>query len=180
MHYSLRFTNAVYFKAMRSETGFTIRPVEAGDREWIVQQLTEQWGAPLVVRQGESIQADQLPGWIAEVEGERAGLVTYLLRGKDCEIATLHSLVEGRGIGSALIETARRLAVEHDCRRLWVITTNDNLPALGFYQKRGFSLVKVYPGMVDASRKVKPQIPLVGMHGIPIRDEIELELRLDP
>jgi ribosomal protein S18 acetylase RimI-like enzyme len=106
-------------------------------------------------------------------------LVTYLIRGRDCEIVTLNSLQQGIGIGSALVDTVRQLAIAQGCRRLWLITTNDNLPALGFYQKKGFHLVRVYPGMVDASRKVKPQIPLLGMNGIPIRDEIELELRLD-
>ena len=50
--------------------------------------------------------------------------------------------------------------------------------ALGFYQKRGFRLVAVHPGAVNESRKLKPEIPLIGNDGIPIRDEIELEIVL--
>ena len=161
------------------KTDFEIRQIEPQDREWISRLLTEQWGAPMIVRQGERLYADRLPGWIAEVDGEPAGLITFQISGSDCEIATLNSFHEKIGIGTALIEAVLKLAAANGCARVWLITTNDNLHALGFYQKRGFHLVAVYPGMVDASRKVKPQISLIGLEGIPIRDEIELELRLD-
>jgi hypothetical protein len=62
---------------------------------------------------------------------------------------------------------------------LWLISTNDNLNALKFYQKRGFSLVKLYKNAVNETRKkIKPEIPLIGENGIPIRDEVELEILL--
>ena len=94
------------------------------------------------------------------------------------EVVTLDSLRPGRGIGTALIEAVKSAASAAGCRRLWLITTNDNLHALGFYQKRGFRLVAVHPGAVDAARRLKPEIPLNGNDGIPIRDEIELEIVL--
>jgi hypothetical protein len=84
----------------------------------------------------------------------------------------------GQGVGTALIEAVKVAAIEAGCRRLWLMTTNDNLHALGFYQRRGFRLVAVYPGAVDAARLLKPEIPLLGNDGIPIRDEIELEIAL--
>ena len=60
------------------------------------------------------------------------------------------------------------------------MTTNDNLSALRFYQRRGFRLVKIWPGAVDAARKsLKPTIPQVGQNGIPIHDEIDLCRMLD-
>jgi len=59
-----------------------------------------------------------------------------------------------------------------------VITSNDNLSALGFYQRRGFRLVAVYQNAIDAAREIKPNIPQIGMENIPIHDEIELELWL--
>jgi ribosomal protein S18 acetylase RimI-like enzyme len=105
-------------------------------------------------------------------------LITYRVEGDVCEIITLNSLVEGRGIGTALVQAVREAAVEAGCRRLWLITTNDNLTALRFWQKRGFSLVRVYRNAVTDSRRLKPEIPLTGEHGIPIRDEIELEIIL--
>ena len=75
-----------------------------------------------------------------------------------------------------MIEAVRLLARRQGCTRLWVITTNDNVDALRFYQRRGFRLVRVHRGAVDRSRaRLKPEIPSVGAYGIPLRDEIELE-----
>jgi len=111
-------------------------------------------------------------------EGRPIGLVTYRIDGDECEITTLNSLVEGIGIGSALVAAIKDAAVSAECKRLWLITTNDNLPALRFYQKRGFLLVAVHRNALQQSRRLKPEIPLVGRDGIPLRDEIELEMLL--
>ncbi len=54
------------------------------------------------------------------------------------------------------------------------MTSNDNLRALRFYQRRGFRLKELRPGAVDEARRLKPQIPLGGAEGIPMREEIEL------
>lgn len=56
--------------------------------------------------------------------------------------------------------------------------TDDNLHALRFYQNRGFVLVAVYRNALEISRQLKPEIPLIGKNGIPLRDEIELEYTL--
>ncbi len=90
----------------------------------------------------------------------------------------MNSLLEGRGIGSALVEAVIKVAVNASCKRIWLITTNDNLTALRFWQKRGFSLVAVHRNAIEESRRLKPEIPLKGEHGIPIKDEIELEMCL--
>ena len=58
------------------------------------------------------------------------------------------------------------------------MTTNDNVDALRFYQKRGFPLQTLRVNMLETSRKLKPEIPLNGNYDIPIRDEIELALYL--
>jgi len=109
---------------------------------------------------------------------ERVGLATYNFEGKDCELVTIQSVRDSEGIGSALLSAVRGAAELAGCRRIWLITTNDNLRALGFYQKRGMSLVAVYRNAMEAARRLKPQIPQIGQNGIPIRDEIELEITL--
>jgi ribosomal protein S18 acetylase RimI-like enzyme len=77
-----------------------------------------------------------------------------------------------------LIEGVKSTAVSKKCRRIWLITTNDNTSGLRFYQKRGFVLSALYRNALEQSRELKPEIPSVGLDGIPLRDEIELELIL--
>ena len=144
----------------------------------MTRHVAEHWGAEIVVAHGTLYHPAELPGFVAELDGKAAGLVTFHIAGDACEIVTLDSLHPGQGIGTALIEAVKAAAGAAGCRRLWLITTNDNLHALGFYQKRGFRLVAVHPGAVNEARKLKPEIPLIGNDGIPIRDEIELEIVL--
>jgi ribosomal protein S18 acetylase RimI-like enzyme len=84
------------------------------------------------------------------------------------------------GTGTALLQAAVRAATAAGCARVWLITTNDNLTALRFYQRRGFRLVAVHAGAVEAARGQKPSIPTSGEHGISLRDELQLELPLEP
>lgn len=131
----------------------------------------------MIVR-GRVYRPEQLEGFVIEDGDEWVGLITFASEGDECEVTSLDSLREGRGLGSMLIDKAIEEARLRGCRRLFLITTNDNLHALGFYQKRGFEIVAIYRGAVNESRKRKPSIPQVGMNGIPLRDEIELEILL--
>lgn len=158
---------------------FIIITLENKDSEWAKSLLERQWGSVQIVRKGKMINAIELPGFIAELHGRRIGLITYNLDKEACEIVTLDSLIEGKGIGSRLMDEVIRIAKKSNCRRVWLITTNDNTDALRFYQKRGFLIKAFYPNAIAESRKLKPQIPINGKYGIPIRDEIELEMRLD-
>jgi GNAT superfamily N-acetyltransferase len=120
-----------------------------------------------------------LHGFIAEDErAEPIGLATFVIDNTACELVTLDSVRRGEGVGSALIAAVAREGRKQGCSRLWCVTTNDNLPALEFYQKKGFRITAVHPGAVDRARILKPSIPLWGIESIPIRDEIELEMRL--
>ena len=111
--------------------------------------------------------------------GRPSGLVTYRIDGDECEIITLNSLIEGIGIGSALLEAVGKAAEASGCKRFWLITTNDNTKAIRFYQKRGMTLAALYRNAIEHSRKLKPEIPMAGLDGIPIRDEIELEILIN-
>lgn len=156
-----------------------IRETKPEDKEWITALLKEQWGSEVIVTRGKIHQANQLPGFIALLDNEKVGLVTYILDNNECEIITLNSLVEEKGTGTALLEKVIELARDKKCKRVWLITTNDNTEALKFYQKRGFTLKALYPNAIKESRKLKPEIPEMGENGIPIRDEIEMEMILD-
>lgn len=156
----------------------SVRPIQPADAETLARMWEESWGGSRMVVHGVVYDADRLPGFLAAEENEIVGAVTYHLQGDQCEIVSLDSRRQSRGIGTALIEAVKRAAREAGCNRLWLITTNDNVHALRFYQRRGFELVAVHRHAVDKSRQIKPSIPLVGNDGIPIRDEIEMEITL--
>lgn len=155
-----------------------IRPLNEDDRAWVVNLLRERWGSERQVSRGRAYQADEHSGFAATQNDKPVGLITYKIEGDQCEITILNSLVEGAGIGSALLDAVRDVAANAKCKRLCVITTNDNTPALRFYQKWGFLLVALHRNALEESRKLKPEIPPVGIDGIPLRDEIELEMLL--
>ena len=155
-----------------------IHPIAPDDIAWIKKLLQECWGSVNVVSRGRLYHADQLSGFIAAAGGTNIGLVTYSVNGTECEVVTLNSIAEIRGAGSALMKAVESSARNAGCTHLRVVTTNDNLKALRFYQKRGFVLAALRCKAVEQSRRLKPEIPLIGYDGIPIRDEIELELLL--
>ena len=151
-----------------------IRSVDESDRptvEWLTTQL---WGAPEVAVHGGVFYPAALPGFIAERDGRIAGLVTFEVRADVLEIVTINALELYQGIGTLLIEAVRAEAKRLGCPRVTLTTTNDNMGALRFYQRRGFRIAAVRPGAVDRSRQRKPEIPRTGDFGIPLHDEIDL------
>ena len=159
-------------------TAFTIRTLMPADRDWVRRKIVEAWEAEIVVVHGEVFRPAELPGFAALAGEEIVGLLTYRMDKDACEIMTLNSWCEGTGTGTALIEAARKAAKQGKCRRLFLVTTNDNTAALRFYQKQGFTIAGIRLDVMEQSRKLKPEIPPTGADGIPIRDEIDLEIFL--
>src|ERR671929_551398 len=158
-----------------------VRALAESDRAWALQVEAASWSEPLVARLGELVDPSGLPGFVALLDGRPAGLASYAVRGEECELVTIRSLREGAGVGRALLDAVRDAAVEAGCTRLWLVTTNDNLRALGLYQRFGMEIVAFHRHAVtEARRRPKPSIPERGAHGIPIAHELELELRLGP
>ena len=155
-----------------------IRLLTANDLPRLRKFWKENWGDEFVVAHGVIYHPDTLDGFVAFDGDEWIGEVTYTFSDDECEIVSLDSLREGQGIGTKLINAVVDESKKRNCKRVFLITTNDNLHALGFYQKRGFELVAVHRGAVNESRKIKPGIPLIGMNNIPLRDEIESEMNL--
>ena len=130
-----------------------------------------------MVSHGRLFEVTDLPGFVAGREGEWLGHAAYDVRGDELEIALLESVVPGVGAGSALIAACVGVAQARGLRRVWLVTTNDNLDALRFYQRRAFRLTALSPDAVTLAREsLKPEIPTTGESGIPIRDELELDL----
>jgi GNAT superfamily N-acetyltransferase len=160
----------------------SMRFVRDGERDELARLVRASWGSSIVTSRGIAREASELPCLVA-VDGERwLGLAAYRVEGDECELVVLEAFEKGRGIGTALLDATADVARKAGCRRLWAVTTNDNLDAVRFYQRRGLRLVRLWVDAVtEARQKLKPEIPLVGNHGIAIRDELEFELILtDP
>ena len=152
-----------------------VRAVEDGDRVWISAETERLWGAEYVISRGRKHFPASLPGFVAVEGARRVGLVTYEISGDQCEIVTLDATTKWQGVGTKLIEAVMGMAKAAGLRRVWLITTNDNLDAIRFYQRRGFTIAAVHVNALEESRRMKPSIPTVGEFGIAIRDEVEFE-----
>lgn len=148
------------------------------DRLWMEGRQERLFAGEVVVSRGRVHRPSELAGFVAVAGGERVGLATYDISGAECELVTLDSLLQWRGIGTALLGAVEEGARRAGCTRLWLITTNDNVDALRFYQRRGFVVAALHRGAIEESRRLKPTIPAVGHYSIPITDEIEMEKAL--
>lgn len=154
--------------------------IRDADREDVAQFVEKHWHSRLVMSRGRQFYPHQERGFYERHEGQIVALLTYHLDGESMEILTLNSTLAGHGIGSSLMLSAIEIARTCNCSQVALTTTNDNLRAIGFYQRLGFRMVAVNVGVVDEARKIKPEIPELGERGIPIHDEIVMELAIKP
>lgn len=156
-----------------------IERITEKNRNLVNYFLIDNWFSTDISIRGEIIDGTKLDGFLVQEENTIIGLVTYTFFGDICEIVSLDSKKENIGIGSALLKEIEEIAKNNNCKKMRLITTNDNMRALQFYQKRGYCLTKLYQNAMDEVRKVKTDVPLIGENGIPLRDEIELEKQLE-
>lgn len=150
-----------------------VTPLTPNDRSWMAARTEKLWGGRVVISRGVAHRVAELLGFIARIADRRVGVATYRLTEDECELVTIDAVERYVGVGTALLSAVEAVAGD---RRLWLITTNDNVDAMRFYQRRGYVLAAVYPNAIEASRRLKPQIPRIGNYGIPIRDELEFVL----
>ena len=154
---------------------FTVNKVTNSEKAWVLE-VVRGWGADFIVSRGRKIYPADIDAFYAENEaGEKVGLITYEIIGQQCEIVTLDAFKKFSGIGTALFNKVINEIKSKGVKRIWLITLNDNLDAIRFYQKRGMTLAAVHVNSLENSRKIKPSIAKVGQYGIPVRDEIEFE-----
>ena len=155
-----------------------IKTISSENRKEINDFIMSHWFSTVMVVRGELVDMTILDGFVM-YEGEKIiGLITYKIKASECEIMSLDSLMENQGIGTTLVKKVIEIAMYNKCNRIKLITTNDNINALRFYQKLGFDMTKIYHNALDISRKLKPSIPLLGEFNIPLKHEIEFEMDL--
>lgn len=151
-----------------------VRLAIGDERKAARDRLVAEWGEPILAR-GDAYTIEECELFVA---GDMAGLAAVSGRDRPtAELVAINAFAPHQGTGTALLDfIAERLTPDFVALRL--TTTNDNLDALRFYQRRGFELAALRPGAVDAARLAKPSIPRRGDYDIPIRDELDLVLRL--
>ncbi|PTC10439.1 GNAT family N-acetyltransferase [Bacillus wiedmannii] len=154
-----------------------INPITNDNRKKVISFFKEHWGSSEMVISSGMFQCDALDGFIFEEHNQINGLITYVIKENEVEVISLDSIQEGKGIGSALMEKVENIAKQEGFSEVNLVTTNDNLNALKFYQKRGYRIISIIPNAVNEARKIKPSIPLIGNDGIPLNDELKLAKR---
>jgi RimJ/RimL family protein N-acetyltransferase len=149
------------------------------DRAWISETVAGAFGSPRVVSKGRLVEdASLLDGYVIETDGRPIGCALWHEEGGDAELVVIVTTYRGAGAGIALLDAVVAHAREANWRRLWLITTNDNTDAIRIYQRAGWKWVAWHRDAVQTSRALKPELPEVGAHGIPIEHEIEFEYPL--
>ena len=152
--------------------------INAQNRSFINAFIMEHWYSTKMIVRGKEIDMTTTEGFFVFEDEKIIGLITYVVSDDILEVMSLDSLRENQGIGTELLQTVIEEAKSLACRKIVLITTNDNINALRFYQKRGFDMVHLFHNALDVSRKIKPEIPLVGDNSIPLKHEIEFEMVL--
>jgi len=158
---------------------FSIERITDSTRLFVDNQIAESWGSPYIITRGVRHDTRTHPGFVAVRNGEILAHALYHIAGCNCEITVLESLRPNQGAGSALIKAVIEVAKAAGCKRVWLITTNDNTHAIRFYQQFGFALKAVHINSIEELRKLKPLIPQTGYDDIPIAHEFEFEIGLE-
>ncbi len=154
-------------------------PVNDADRAYVRAELSRHWLSTVIYSAGRRFEADRLPALVARVAGAAVGELTYHADERGLEVVTLSAAPGTRGVGTALMDAAEEACRARGVRRLFLTASNDNLAALRFYQRRGMRIVAVHRGAMDRYRELEKEIPRVGQNGIPLRDELELEIAVE-
>jgi len=155
-----------------------IRSISPQNRQQINYFISSHWFSTNMVVRGKIVDMTILDGFAIYENETIIGLITYKINDNECEIMSIDSLKENQGIGTGLVNKVIQIATKVKCTKIKLITTNDNINAIRFYQKRGFDMVRIYHNALEIARKIKPSIPVVGKFNIPLKHEIEFEMNL--
>lgn len=156
-----------------------VRPVTPADREWIAEVIRDHFASTRIVSRGRVHEdASVLDGYLIEADSQRVGLALWDEHDGDAELVVIVNLNRGSGAGSLLLDAVVERAISAGWHRLWLITTNDNVDAIRFYQRAGWDWIAFHRDAVSDNRALKPELPEIGAHGIPVRHELEFEAPL--
>lgn len=151
-----------------------VREPAGAERSAALELLRRDFGRSGIVAFGQLMELDGAPMVVAEMNGEIAGALVYRLVDSGVHVVALATdpMWQRSGVGGYLVAEVELLARRLGIPRVIVSTTNDNLPSLYFYQRRGYFVSEWIP---NGAARLAASMSLVGFAGIPIRDEVRLE-----
>ncbi len=166
---------------MNSTDRMTPQLMQDSDRSEVRDFIAQQWHAPFIVVKEKIYSPHECEGFLIRQDGRIAALITYQQQKDSILLLTVNKIESIEGIGTSLVLMLIDEARKRNVHRIWLTTTNDNLHAMWFYQRLGFRIATIYrDAMAEARKTLKPQIPEYGPNGLPIQDEIEMELVIKP
>ena len=156
-----------------------VRPITPEDREWVAELIGTAFGSVRLMSNDHMIDdASLLDGFAAEIDGRAVGCALINEVDGDTELVALVSTYRGAGVGTGLLETVVERGRRDGWKRLWLVTSNDNVDAIRMYQRAGWHWTDFRHDAITRARTAKPEIPEIGNHGIPMRHEIHFEAPL--
>jgi ribosomal protein S18 acetylase RimI-like enzyme len=142
------------------------------EKERIRELVTEYWGEERQSMFNKEYDVARLPAYYAKVKADFAGFIAYTEIGNSILIVALAVLpnYQSAGIGKKLVQRVKQEAIRKKREMLLVSTSNDNLPALAFYQTLGFQIFEIE---TDAIARKHGKI-IKGISDLPIRDELRM------
>ena len=155
-----------------------VREASAEDRERAIEIFQREFRGRQLVADGEAVSFNDAQMLVAETEGGISGALAWRHRKGVFHIVALATdpMWQRSGVGGYLVVEAEALARRDRMRKIVVTLTNDNIPALYFYQRRGYRLAAVFSGAVSSHPRNKN---LAGFAGIPIEDEVQLSKAIE-
>ena len=158
----------------RTKLAFTISKVTSGEERSKIRRFVKRfWGEEEQLTFDREFVVAELPAYVARVHNSTVAFVSIAEMDDAVMVVALGVLprYQGSGVGSSLVEKVEVEARRLGKRRLLVSTSNDDLPALVFYQSHGFQIYEVQPNVVS----VKHGEGSRGICGLPVRDELRLQ-----
>ena len=172
----VRFQPVCLSCVQKTTVKYAVKKASSQDRGEIKRLVQLFWGEQEQLTFGTTFKVSELPAYVAKKEDKIVGFVSFAELHDDLIVVALGIIPEyqGVGVGRRLVASAEKEARRLKKKRMLVSTSNDDLPALAFYQRLGFQIYEVKPNAVaEKHGKV-----LKGIGNLPIRDELRLQKKV--
>jgi hypothetical protein len=106
-----------------------VRPLVETDRDRVLSPSAYHFGSIGVVSRGVLQETRLLPGLVAVREAEKFGLLRYRVERGGCEVVGMVATEARQGFDRLFLQHTQKPPPINRFNRLWLVTTDDNIPA---------------------------------------------------